>query len=163
MTAEELLESWTKDGTIDNLHVEEELRRIPNLHSKYLGYLTYENRKLRRIEKKKKALIQNRTEYYFGHLNPSATSDNRLETLRTQSKYPDTWEPFSLGLTRIDIERFTETAPDVLDIIEAYGEQKQIVDNLVYIMKEIANRNFHLRGIIDHRKFIEAVGGSFTP
>lgn len=153
MTIEQLLSEWAIDSKIDPLKIEATIREIPSLHNKYLTFLVYENRKLRKLERERNSLVQLRTEYFYGD-----TLDNvELAAIRAKSKYPDSWHPFARRLVKTEISRFVDNAPDVQDITEEYGEQKQVVDALTLILKEIMQRNFHLRAIIDYKKFQEAV------
>lgn len=141
MSAEDILENWDVDSKIDPLKVEVHLREISSLQSKYLRFLYTENKLLRILEARLKKLNHLKTEYYSGELN-------NPEDL---TKYG--WEPYQRRILKGDVPRFVESDNDIIKLTEQIGEQKEKVSILTYILKEIMQRNFHLRGIIDNRKF----------
>ena len=50
MKFEDVVAEWEKDAEIDIYDIAEEVRRVPKLHGKYLGYLIEYRQKVKAIE-----------------------------------------------------------------------------------------------------------------
>lgn len=145
MELEEIFAEWNKDSVINEMDLGSSALEIPRLHNKYLKYLSTENKILRKFESQYKKLVFLKTEYYSGVLNGT----DELDKLG--------WEPFKRTLLKQDIPKHVESDTDVQKMIQYIGEQKEKVEVLNSIMKEIMSRNFIIKSAIDWRKFTEGV------
>ena len=59
MNIDNIIDLWSEDVKMDNTELDNESLKIPNLHAKWLGILTKERQKLRRLDIKKKELAKN--------------------------------------------------------------------------------------------------------
>ena len=69
MNIEKIIEEWRKDSVLDDVDLDNEALRIPNLHAKYLKILFEERVKLRSLRGKQKQLKRTLHDYYKGDLN----------------------------------------------------------------------------------------------
>ena len=69
MKIDEIIESWKQDSVIDDVDLDREALKIPNLHAKYLRLLFEQRVKLRSLQGKRKELKRVLGEYYRGDLN----------------------------------------------------------------------------------------------
>ena len=54
MNIDNIIDLWSEDVKMDSTELDNESLKIPNLHAKWLGILTKERQKLRRLDIKKK-------------------------------------------------------------------------------------------------------------
>lgn len=145
MDTEEIFSHWNEDSKINQLDLGGAALDIPKLHNKYLQFLTIESRKLKKLEHQYKKLVLLKTEYFSGVLNGT-------EELKKLG-----WEPFMRTILKADIPRYVESDTDVQKILVIIDEQKEKVEVLTSIMKEIMARNFVIKSAIDWRRFTEGV------
>ena len=143
MKLEDIQELWTSDCILDDLQLDTESKRIPELHNKYFKIFSDEKLRLVKYESKKKELSKLKWLYYTGKLDK--ISLDRLE-----------WEPFELDLksrNKLDLDRFLNSDKDMIDMQEKIEYQKEKINYLESIIKTVVNRNFLIKNIIDWRKF----------
>lgn len=144
MNVDEIFEEWKKDCKIDTTQLMEVIRQIPLIHGKYLRYLSVESGKLRQLDKQKSKLYQLLISYYRGELNGT-------DTLKEVG-----WEPFKLQIigrnTITALTPYIEADKHYQDMQIKLDEQKEKISILSSILKEIGNRNFHVRALIDLKK-----------
>lgn len=141
MTIDEIFENYTIDCVIQPLDLDGALRDIPRLHKKYQQFLTIVERDLRKLNSRYKKLYQLKTEYLGGYLNGT----DEIKALG--------WPPFGRTILKGDIARFVEADPDIIKITESIGEEKEKSSILTGIVKEVMQRNWTIRAMIDNRKF----------
>ena len=83
-------------------------------------------------------------EYYTGKL-----SEDQLKELG--------WEQFDLKILRQDIDLYLESDPELVALEMKLTVQKEKTDYLQSFLKELANRQYHIRDAILWRKFISGV------
>ena len=69
MKLEELLDLWKNDSKVDDVDLDTESLKIPELHGKYLKYLYDSRIQLRALKIKQKSLYNKLGQYYRGELN----------------------------------------------------------------------------------------------
>lgn len=144
MTFEEIKQETEKDLTIDNLNLDGESLRIPQLHNKYLCFL-YEHKNM--FKKQMQALAKLKViknDYYMGKLSQ--------ETLKQFG-----WEPFQLKITKQDLDLYLESDKDLQQLETKLDVTKNTIDYLDSIIKTILNRHWMIRCAIDWRKFTQGV------
>lgn len=145
MELEEIFEHWNKDCVINNLDLGGEALKIPQLHNKYLKFLSVENSKLKKLEFQYKKLAILKHDYFNGVLNGT----EELEKLG--------WPPMLRTILKADVPKHVEADSDIQKILIMIETQKEKVDVLTSIMKEIMSRNFIIKSAIDMLKFNNGV------
>ena len=97
MKLSELQDSWTEDCKINEMDLGKESARTPNLHAKYLNYLTSTRINLRKAESDYFNLRRLKYKYYRGELTKEELAENNL----TQ------WLVSSIRSIHGDMERHT--------------------------------------------------------
>ena len=143
MKLESIQELWTSDCVLDDLQLDVESTRIPELHNKYFKIFSDEKLRLVKYESKMKELSKLKWLYYTGKLDKDSL--DKLE-----------WEPFELDIksrNKLDIDRFLNSDKDIIEMQEKMEYQKEKINYLESIIKTIINRNFLIKSIIEWRKF----------
>ena len=140
MTLEEIYEEWAKDGEIDVLNVSRESSSIPKLHNKYFRLYMTEGLKLKKLRAEYKQLYKLKGEYYRGELD--------VEELKQYG-----WQPFGLRVLKSDVNSYVDADTDIINKTLKIGLQESIVEYLESIIKQINNRGFQLKTIVDWERF----------
>jgi hypothetical protein len=128
------------DLKINETELDTESLRTPQLHSKYLNFLSDEKLVLSKLESEYKVTKKYRWLYYTGKL-----SEEELEELE--------WEPFQLSVLKTDIDKFMDSDDDIQAIYNRIQYRRTVVDYLDSIIKVISNRQWNIRSAIDWLKF----------
>jgi hypothetical protein len=144
MKLEEISQEWVNDSKIDTTELDIESIKIPQLHSKYLKIYFEERRKLKALEFQSKELFLNKYEYYHGRL-----SDEELQQLN--------WEPFMKRLMKNEVDLYLESDKDIIQTNMRIVNQKEKLDMLEEILKNLNQRNFQIKNAIDWKKFTQGV------
>jgi hypothetical protein len=102
-------------------------------------YVT-EGLRLKKLRADYKTLSKLKTEYYKGELD--------IEELKEHG-----WEPQPLKILRQDIPTYLEADQDIINMSLKIGLQEAVVEYLESIIRQINNRNFYLKNIIDWERF----------
>lgn len=144
MTLDQLYEMWEKDGNIDTSNVSNESANIPKLHNKYYQYYVKEGLKLKKLKADYKKLKKVKTEYYKGQLD-----DDELRHYG--------WKPQPLKILNTDIPTYVESDDDIINLSLKIGLKESLVNYLESILRQINNRGFQLKTIVDWEKFTNGV------
>lgn len=144
MTLDQLIEEWRKDASIDFTELGIASLKIPELHSKYLKIFFEERRKLKGLEFQSKELFLKKYEYYNGRL-----SEEELESLG--------WEPFLKRLMKNEIDMYIDADKDIVEKNMRIVMQKEKLDFLEEVIKNINQRNFQIKNAIEWRKYTQGV------
>lgn len=140
MKLTELQDMWVLDSKLDRTELGEESLRIPQLHSKYYNLFSAERLTLRQLEANYKELFRVKFEYYNGTISE--------EDLRANG-----WEPFMLRVLKSDINVYIQADPDLNKIQMKIEIQKEKVDFLESIIKNLPARGYQIKAAIDWEKF----------
>lgn len=140
MNIETLYVEWAKDGEIDQTNVSAEAVNIPKLHNKYYRWYVEQGLKLRKMKAEYKILVKLKTEWYKGDMDD--------EELKQHG-----WKPQPLKILRAEIPNYIDSDPDVIKKSLVIGAQEELVSYLESIVKQINNRNYLLKTIVDWEKF----------
>lgn len=143
MNLEEIQKLWSSDCILDDIQLDLEAKKIPELHNKYFKIFSDEKLKLVKLESRKKEILKIKWLYYTGKIDKES-----LEKMG--------WEPFELDIktrNKIDLDRFMDSDRDYLDIHEKIEIQKEKINYLESIVKSLNTRGFLIKNIIDWRKF----------
>ena len=140
MKIEEIHKMWQEDGEIDMINVSNESSKTPKLHSKY--YITYvqEGLKLKKLKAEYKQLRLTKEQYYKGELD--------IEELKEYG-----WKPQPMKILRQDIPTYIEADQDIINTSLKIGMQEAKVEYLESIIRQIGNRGFQIKNIIDWERF----------
>jgi len=140
MSIEKLYEEWSKDGEIDQMNVSKAATDVPKLHNKYFRWYVEEGLKLKKLKAEYKILYKLKGEWYRGELDE--------EELKQHG-----WKPQPLKILRADVPQHLEADVDIVKLSLKIGLQEEIVAYLESIVKQINNRNFLLKTIVDWERF----------
>ena len=140
MDIAKIFEEWDKDGAIDQGNISRTATDIPKIHNKYFRFYVEEGLKLKKLRAEYKILVRLKTEWYKGDLDE--------EEMKIHG-----WKPQPLKILRADIPQYIESDPDNIKKTLIVGLQEEVVGYLESIVKQINNRNFILKTIVDFEKF----------
>ena len=140
MKIDEIIESWKQDSVIDDVDLDREALKIPNLHAKYLRLLFEQRVKLRSLQGKRKELKRVLGEYYRGDLNnpEDLTEINR--------------EPWGKTVLKNELKDYVDGDREMVDLNTKIGYYEEVVSVLEEILKALNNRNFQIKNAIDWRR-----------
>jgi|TARA_R110000824_G_scaffold55749_1_gene153352 hypothetical protein len=128
------------DLNINQTDLDTESLRTPQLHSKYLNFLSDEKLILSKLDGEYRVIKKYKWLYYTGKL-----SQEELEQFE--------WQPFQLSVLKTDIDKFMDADEDIQKIYSRMQYRKTVVDYLDSIIKIISNRQWNIRAAIDWLKF----------
>lgn len=131
---------WEHDSKLDRTELGEESLRIPQLHSKYFNIFSQERLALRQLEIEQKQLYRQKFEYYNGTICE--------EDLRNNG-----WEPFTLRVLKSDINIYIQSDSDLNKLGLRIEMQKEKVDFLESIIKNLPARGYQINAAITWEKF----------
>lgn len=140
MTLDEIHEQWSKDAQIERDMLDDESRKIPQLHSKYFKFYSHERMRLKALEFEYKQLFKMKHEYYIG-------------TLADEDLLEQGWEPNPLKILKADIQMYIDADEHVIALLQKKAIQQEKVDTLDQIIRNINTRGFQIKNAIDWARF----------
>lgn len=140
MKIEDIITEWSSDCEVDVTNISKESANISKLHNKYYQIYMQEGYRLRKMKADFKVLSKLKQEYYRGELS--------MEDLREYG-----WDPQPLKILRTDIPSYLDADKDLIDSSLKIGMQEEKVEYLESIIKQISNRGFQLKTIVDWERF----------
>lgn len=139
----EILSMWEDDCKISNMKLDDTSRDTPNLHAKYLRYLTEAKLQLKRSELKQKSLLKEKWLYYNGKMSQ--------EELEEKGWDPD---PFNgLKVMKGEMDHYYDSDPEIQKSEELIEYWKTTRDTLTDIIDNIKWRHQTIRNMIAWRQF----------
>lgn len=142
--SEEIDKIWAEDKSIDITNLTKSITDIPELHHKYYIMYNKYHMKTMKLRSDLIMLIQKKTEYYNGSI-----SEEDLKLLG--------WKPNPLRIIKTDINKYVEADVDVQMLSLKIGMYAAAEKQLEEILRQINNRNFLIKNIIEHNKFTAGV------
>lgn len=140
---ENVLNEWQEDSKIPEHQLDETSRHTPNLHAKYLQYLSLAKLQLKRIENHQQILLKEKWHYYNGSMDE--------ETITAKGWDPD---PFNgLRVLKSDLEKYYNTDPDIQKSEEKIHYYKTLISTLTEIVDSLKWRHQTIKNMIEWRKF----------
>ena len=139
---EEILELWKEDCKIGN-NLDEESRRIPSLHYKYLELLTTAKMLLKDTDLKQKILLKQKWELYNGKMSP-----DEVQKLN--------WDPDPLNGLKVmkgNMNYYYDSDKEIQESERKVHYYKTMVDTLTDIIGHINWRHTHINNIIKWKNF----------
>ena len=140
MDIEEVHKLWSEDSNIDEVELDTESLKIPQLHSKYMVFFTEENRLLSRMIYGHQALERDKLEYYQGKMCQEDLDERG-------------WEPLSLKVLKGDIPKYIAGDSHVVTNLVRIADQRELVSLLNTIVTNINNRSFMIANAIKWKQF----------
>ena len=141
ITLNELQEEWKSDCKIDELNLGSESVKTPELHAKYLNYLTTFKLQLRKYEAQMLSLRRIKGRYLRGEL-----SKEELDSLG--------WEQY-LGNQPLkqEMQEVLDSDPDVMKIMDKVEYIRACLYQCEYVMKSLNSRTWDIKNTIEWTKF----------
>ena len=140
MKLSELQAMWLADCKMDEMALDAESLKIPNLHSKYLEYWNEEVLNQRRLEQEYKSEFKIRWEYYSGKLSEEELEEYNLE-------------PFLQKVLRQDLDIYLDSDKRLQEIKSKIEYTKQKVNYVESIIKQLNGRGYLIKNAIDFVRF----------
>jgi hypothetical protein len=137
MTLEELQEQADKDLKINDVELDLESLRTPQLHNKYMKHYTKFKLLLTRAEDDLKTLRRDKWEYYTGKSDPSVYIN----------------KPFDLKILKTDIDKYLDADEDIKLLSQKVVYLHTVVDFLDRTLRMIVNRTYTIKNAIEWRRF----------
>ena len=139
ITLDDVQHEWTIDSKIDPELLDEESIKIPQLHSKYLKYLS--DIKLLKIKKEMeyKVLLREKFEYYTGKADEEVYKE----------------KPFDLKILKQDLSLYMESDTDIQALLARINYYEEIMFFLDKVLHCLNNRGFQIKNSIDWQKFMQ--------
>ena len=137
---------WDVDSKIDDLELDLESLKIPQLHSKYMKIMTDENRILNRMMFTHKMLEKDKYEYYSGKMCQEDLDERK-------------WQPLTLKILKGDVSKYVDGDMDVVQNLVMIGDQREKVGLLNSIIGNINNRSFQITNAIKWKQFTNGING----
>jgi len=139
MDLEELQKQAERDLSIDDLQLDIESLKTPNLHGKYLQYYNRFTLLHKKAKSDLKVLTREKWEYYMGKADPEVY----------QAK------PFDLKVLKQDVPMYLDSDPDIVTAQQKIDYYECIVHYLEQILRSLNNRTFQIKNAIEWKKFVE--------
>jgi c-di-GMP-related signal transduction protein len=139
----EILSMWENDCKINSMKLDDTSRDTPNLHAKYLRYLTEVKLQLKRAELKQKSLLKDKWLYYNGKMSQDELEEKGWD--------PD---PFNgLKVMKGEMDHYYDSDPEIQKSEELIEYWKTTRDTLTDIIDNIKWRHQTIRNMIAWRQF----------
>jgi hypothetical protein len=137
---------WASDSKIDDLELDLESLKIPQLHSKYMKIMNDENRILNRMMFTHKMLEKDKFEYYSGKMCQEDLDERN-------------WQPLTLKILKGDVAKYVDGDPDIIQNLVMIGDQREKVGLLNSIIGSVNNRSFQITNAIKWKQFTNGING----
>jgi hypothetical protein len=137
---DDINEMWSKDCKINETDLIGESRRIPELHSKYYNLFFKEALKVKKFKADLKELEHAKMEYYSGTMDESELKERG-------------WKPFALKVMRQDMDKYVQSDKEIIQMSLKIAYHEERANYLESIVRQISNRNFIIKNMIDWAKF----------
>lgn len=136
---EQLQDEWEADAPIQKDDLARESAHVPYLHSKYLRKASRWSGISKKLGFELEELYKLKYCYYSGRMTK--------EELDARG-----WKQFGFTL-KSEVKNYVEADPDIMALRRKKAFYDQLVEECVMILKEINQRGFHIKNMIDYWKF----------
>ena len=137
MTLEELQELADKDLKINDTELDLESIKTPQLHNKYLKFLTKYKLMLSRSETEYNIMKRKKWEYYTGKADPSVYAQR----------------PFQFKLLKTDVDKYLDSDMELQKLKQKVDYIQTTIDFLDRTIRQISNRGFVIKNAVDWKRF----------
>lgn len=139
ITLDDIKSQWAEDSKIDNDLLDNESTKIPQLHSKYLNYLSDVRSIKIRKEQEYKVLVREKFEYYTGKASDEVYQAN----------------PFDLKVLKQDVPMYIDSDSEIQNVTTRINYYEEVIFILEKIIQQLNNRTFQIKNSIDWQKFMQ--------
>ena len=140
---ENILEMWKNDCQISEFNLDNESRKTPSLHAKYLELHSITKLKLKRAELDQKTLLKDKWLYYNGKMAPEEIESKGWE-----------FDPFNgLKVLKGDMDHYYDADTDIQQSEERITYFKTVLDTLEEIVNNLKWRHSTIKNMIDFRRW----------
>lgn len=133
------------DAEIRNDMLDEESRKTPSLHAKWIGFLADERKQLSLLNKQFKKLEHQRTLYFLGKQSPEYIKNNG--------------GAFQYKLLKSDVPMWINQDSQIQDLQIAIEESEARIEFILEAVKSINSRGWTIKNIITWLQFSSGIGG----
>lgn len=137
---DQINKEWSEDSKIDETNLMHESSKIPKLHNKYYLMYVKQGLKTTKLKEDLKELKKAKIEYYKGEMDEDELKERG-------------WKPNPLKILRQDIDKYIEGDKDYINLSLKVAYNEAATKYLEDIVKQINNRNFIVKNMIDFMKF----------
>jgi hypothetical protein len=132
-------EQWKHDSVMDEDLLDHESIKIPQLHSKYLNFLSDVRLFKIKREQEYKKLLREKFEYYTGKADAEVYRE----------------KPFDLKILKQDVQLYIESDEEIQSVLTKLNYYKEMIFLLESILSNISTRGFQIKNSIDWQKFMQ--------
>jgi|SRR5210317_2394673 hypothetical protein len=137
MDLEKLQEQADKDLKINDIELDLESLKTPQLHNKYMKHLTKFKLMLTRAEAELSNVKREKWEYYTGKSDASVYAE----------------KPFNLKILKQDVDKYIESDEEYQRAKTKVDYLQTTVDFLDRTIRQISNRTFTIKNAIEWKRF----------
>lgn len=141
MKLTELQEMWAEDCSINEMNLGHESVRTPNLHAKYLNYLSSTRLNLRKSESDYYNMRRKKYKYYRGEMTQSELEDEGWE--QWQGNKP----------LKNEMDEFLQVDQDLISLQDKVEYFKTVMYQLEQIIRSLNSRTWDIKNAIEWNKF----------
>ena len=141
MKLSDLQESWAEDCKIDEMNLGRESARTPNLHAKYLNFLTSTKLNLRKSESDYFNIRRLKYRYYRGELTQEELADNGW--MQWQGNKP----------LKNEMDEFLQCDKELIELQDKIEYFKTVLYQLEQIIRSLNSRTWDIKNCIEWNKF----------
>jgi len=147
ISLEDLMELWSKDSKINKDELGAESLRTPELHSKYMNYMTFHRMIVKAINSEYVVMRKLKTEYYLGQHN-------------TDKPFLDEYklEPIRAMILKDSIPTYLESDPHLIPLLLKKTVHEEIVEYCKSVILNLKDRTWSIRNAIEWEKFTMGAG-----
>lgn len=139
MKIDEILSEWKSDTKIDDLNLDVESTKIPNLHAKYISILSDERSRIKAYQIQKRQLIAKLRNYYSGAATEQDLSDLGREQFLGKTLKNEI-------MINVELDSMIVSIDAKISVFEVK------ILALEEIMKSINSRGYGIKNAIDWRR-----------
>lgn len=141
MKLTELQEMWAEDCAINEMNLGQESVRTPNLHAKYLNYLSSTRLNLRKAESDYLNMRRRKYKYYRGEMTQQELDDENW--IQWQGNKP----------LKNEMEEFLQIDQDLISLQDKVEYFKTVMYQLEQIIRSLNSRTWDIKNAIEWNKF----------
>ena len=141
MKLSDLQDSWSEDCKINEMELGKESARTPNLHAKYLNYLSSTRINLRKAESDYYNIRRLKYRYYRGELTQAELEENNWE--QYQGNKP----------LKNEMDEFLTVDKDLVLLQDKVEYFKTVLYQLEQIIRSLNSRTWDIKNAIEWNKF----------
>lgn len=141
MKLSELQESWAEDCKINEMNLGQESARTPNLHAKYLNFLSSTRLNLRKVESDYLNNRRKKYKYYRGEMSQQELADEGWT--QWQGNKP----------LKNEMDEFLSVDADLIVLQDKVEYFKTVMYQLEQIIRSLNSRTWDIKNAIEWNKF----------